>query len=76
MNLHALDVPGGTARHLLIGRILDLAAGVSGNRLDDTGNVLEVGLHAPEAPAGEGGNGQLLVGRLGYLRLLVAGVGN
>ena len=48
---------------LLVGRIRQDAAGVARNGLNDAGNLVEVGLDAPEAAAGEGRDPLLLRAR-------------
>ncbi len=70
-DFHRLGMPGAAARHLLIARIGDVAAGIAGDGLQHARHLVEVALHAPEAAAGKGGDGPLRRRRLG--RVLRAG---
>jgi len=52
-DLHRLGVPGVAGAHQLIFGSLSLSAGVAGGRGNHSLNVLEYGLHAPEASSGK-----------------------
>ena len=53
-DLANLDVAGGPAAHLLVGRVVDMAALVSDGGLDHAGKLLERRLDLPEAARAEG----------------------
>ena len=52
-DLHRLDMPGPARRHLLVGRLVQLAPDVAGSGRQDAGDLVEIGFGAPEAAAGE-----------------------
>ena len=52
---------GGLLHHVTIGRVVQMTAGVAGNRIDDAGNLFEVRFNAPEATARENGGFKLLL---------------
>src|SRR4029079_19403361 len=54
-DLNRLGVPGAAGRNLFVGRLVALAAGIARGRADHARHLVEIGLHAPEAAAGEGG---------------------
>src|SRR5206468_3306773 len=62
-DLDRLRVAGAARRHLLVGGVLGMAAGVADGGRDDPRQLLEGRLHAPEAPAGEARRGVLLRAR-------------
>src|SRR5436309_3119107 len=59
-DLDRFGVSGAARRHLLVGGVPGVAAGVADGGREDALQLLEGGLHAPEAPAGEGRRGALL----------------
>ena len=63
-DLHHLRVPGTTAGHLLISRVLHLAAAVSGSGFQHAIQLVVRGLHAPEATSGEYSGANILGGIL------------
>lgn len=46
---HGLGMSGGMRTDLLVGRVLDMAAGIAGCRLDHARYLVKIKLHAPEA---------------------------
>ena len=65
-DLRRFGVAGAARRNLLVGRVDRRAAGVAGDGRDDTGQILEGALLAPEAASGE--HGDLVGGRKGRHR--------
>ncbi len=54
-HLDGFIVPGAAVADLLVGRILERAAGIAGDGLEHARHRVEIGLDAPEAAAGEDG---------------------
>src|SRR5262249_59099346 len=54
-DLYRFGMPGAAVRHLLVGGIGGAAAGIARRGAAHALDLVEIGLHAPEAPAGEGG---------------------
>src|SRR5690606_28400501 len=54
-DLDRFRMSGAAARHLVIGRVRYLATDISRHGGDYAFDLVEIGLDAPEAPAGEGG---------------------
>src|SRR5262249_4306641 len=56
-DLHRFGVAGAAVRDLFVGGVDGVPAGIAGGGADHAVDLVEIGLHAPEAAAGEGGNG-------------------
>src|SRR5262249_53253968 len=68
-DLDRFGVAGAAVRHLLVARVGDVAAGIARGSAHDAGDLVEIGLHTPEAAAREGRDlRRLLSGRAGGKR--------
>ncbi len=52
-DVDGFGVPRQSRCHQLVGRVLHMTTGVSGDRFQHAGNLVKVGLHAPEAAGRE-----------------------